>query len=175
MDNLALMTDLYELTMAAAYFEDRRFASSTFSLFVREYPPNRGYFVNAGLEDVMAFLDSFHFSSDDLQYLTGLGYFSQEFLSFLEHLRFTGDIFAMPEGRLFFKDEPILEVTGPIIEAQLVESMIINIINFSVSIATKAARCINASGGRSLIDFSLRRTHGTDARHAQQIALVGGI
>lgn len=163
MNNLGLMTDLYELTMAAAYYKNKRFAPAAFSLFIREYPPHRGYFVSAGLKDVLDFLEFFQFSLDDLEYLEGLDRFSQEFLHFLEHLRFSGDVFAIPEGRLFFKDEPVLEVTAPVIEAQLLESLVINIMNLSVSIATKAARCVYASGGRGLVDFSMRRTHGTDA------------
>ena len=163
MENLALMTDLYELTMAAAYYKDKHFAPATFSLFIRDYPPHRGYFVCAGLKDVLDFLEFFQFSLDDLEYLDGLNRFSRDFLGFLEHLRFTGDVFAMAEGRLFFRDEPVLEVTAPVIEAQLIESLIINIMNLSISIATKAARCVHAAGGRHLVDFSMRRTHGTDA------------
>ena len=163
MNSPALMTDLYQLTMAAAYFKSNRTAPATFSLFVRAYPIHRGYFVSAGLEDVLDFLELFRFSPDDLEYLAGLKRFSQDFLSFLEHLRFTGDVFAISEGRLFFKDEPVIEITAPIIEAQLAESMIINIMNLSVSVSTKAARCVHASGGLDLIDFSMRRTHGTDA------------
>ena len=163
MNDQALMTDLYQLTMAAAYFKNNRTAPATFSLFVRAYPIHRGYFMSAGLEDVLDFLELFRFSTDDLEYLASLNRFSQDFLNFLEHFKFSGDVFAIPEGRLFFKDEPVIELTGPIIEAQLAESMIINIMNLSVSVSTKAARCVHASGGIDLIDFSMRRTHGTDA------------
>jgi nicotinate phosphoribosyltransferase len=161
--NWELLTDLYELTMAAAYYDRGMFGPATFSLFIRGYPPHRAYFVNAGLEDVLTYLESFHFSENDLAYLKSMGLFSQEFLDYLAGLQFTGDVYAVPEGRLFFKDEPILEVTAPIIEAQLVESFVINRINLQVAIATKASRCVHAAKGRRLVDFSLRRTQGTDA------------
>jgi nicotinate phosphoribosyltransferase len=161
--NPALLTDLYELTMAGVYYRYKKFEPATFSLFIRKYPPNRGYFVNAGLEDVLEFLESFHFVQEDLDYLQTTKLFSQDFLHYLSGLRFTGHVFAIPEGRIFFKDEPILEITAPIIEAQLVESLVINFINLQVSIATKASRCVYAAKGRGLVDFSLRRTQGTDA------------
>ncbi len=161
--NLALLTDLYELTMAAAYYHHRMFAPATFSLFIREYPAHRAYFVSAGLEDVLDFLESFRFEQEDLDFLDSTGMFQQDFLQYLSSLSFTGDVFAIPEGRLFFKDEPVLEVTAPIIEAQLVESLVINMINLQVTLATKASRCFWAAGGRNLVDFSLRRTQGTDA------------
>jgi nicotinate phosphoribosyltransferase len=159
----SLLTDLYELTMAACYYRERMFGSATFSLFVREYPPGRGYLVSAGLEDVLDFLEEFSFSREDLDYLARTEMFSESFLDYLGSLRFTGDVVALREGSLFFRDEPILEVTAPIPEAQLVETYIINQINMQASLATKAARCVHAAGGRNLLDFSLRRTHGTDA------------
>jgi len=162
-NNLALMADFYEFTMAAAYYQNRMFAPATFSLFIRDYPPHRGYFVSAGLEEVLEFLESFHFTQEDLDYLTTTGLFSEEFLQYLSRLKFTGNVFAIPEGRIFFKDEPILEVTAPIIEAQLVETFVINAINLQVTLATKAARCVYVSRGRKLVDFSLRRTQGVDA------------
>ena len=108
LNDQALMTDLYQLTMAAAYFKNNRTAPATFSLFVRAYPIHRGYFMSAGLEDVLDFLELFRFSTDDLEYLASLNRFSQDFLNFLEHFKFSGDVFAIPEGRLFFKDEPVV-------------------------------------------------------------------
>ncbi len=161
--NKAMLTDLYELTMAASYFEHKIAAPATFSLFIRKYPPDRGYFVSAGLEYVMDFLESFGFDQEDLDYLDSKNLFSHDFLDYLSRLRFTGDVHAIPEGRIFFKDEPILELTAPIIQGQLVETFIINAINFGVIIATKASRCIQAARGKILVDFSLRRTHGADA------------
>jgi len=160
---LALLTDLYELTMAQGYFQRRKFESATFSLFIRSYPPNRGYFVCAGLEDVLDFLQGFAFDREALDYLRSTHIFAPEFLDFLKGLRFTGEVWAVPEGRLLFKDEPILEVTAPVIEAQIVETFIINQINLQTLIATKASRCVHAARGRAVVDFSLRRTHGIDA------------
>jgi nicotinate phosphoribosyltransferase len=162
-DNLALLTDLYQLTMAQAYFQSQRLAPSTFSLFIRSYPPNRSYFVAAGLRDVLEFLEQFEIDSAGIDYLRSRRMFTGDFLDFLQGVKFTGEVWAIPEGRLFFKDEPVVEVTAPIVEAQIVETFIINQINFQSLIATKAARCVQAAGGRSVVDFSLRRTHGIDA------------
>ncbi len=162
-DHLALLTDLYQLTMAQSYFHSRKFESATFSLFIRSYPPGRGYFVSAGLEDVLSYLADFVFDEEAVGYLRSTGLFSEDFLKFLKGLRFTGDVWALLEGRLFFKDEPILEITAPIIEAQIVETFVINQINLQTLIATKASRCVHAAQGRSVVDFSLRRTHGIDA------------
>lgn len=159
----ALLTDLYELTMAQGYFQCKKLEPATFSLFIRKYPPERGYFVAAGLEDVLDFLEGFSFGDQDIDYLRSTGIFAAEFLDFLRGLRFTGAVWAVPEGRLVFKDEPILEVSAPIIEAQLVETFIINQVNLQTMIATKASRCVHAAQGRAVIDFSLRRTQGIDA------------
>ena len=162
-DEPGLLTDLYELTMAQTYFEHDMSASATFSLFVRSYPPNRSYFVAAGLEDVLGFLASFRYPKESIDYLRSTGIFSSEFLDYLLQLRFTGSVWAVPEGRLFFAGEPVAEITAPIIEAQLVETYIINQINLQSLIATKAARCFWAARGKSLMDFSFRRTHGVEA------------
>jgi nicotinate phosphoribosyltransferase len=162
-DNLALLTDLYQLTMAQGYFQSQRLAPATFSLFIRSYPPNRSYFVSAGLQDVLEFLEQFKMDSAGIDYLRSRRMFTDDFLDFLKQLKFTGEVWAIPEGRLFFKDEPVMEVTAPIVEAQIVETFIINQINFQSLIATKAARCVHAAGARSVVDFSLRRTHGIDA------------
>ena len=158
-----LALDLYELTMAASYFENRKSERAAFSLFVRDYPPGRRYFVSAGLEDVLGYLTNLKFEKNDIDYLRSLGLFTGEFLSYLREFRFTGEVFAIPEGRLFFADEPVLEVEAPLIEAQLVETCLINLVNLQVMIATKASRCLQAAGPRRLIDFSLRRTQGLEA------------
>ena len=163
LQDLGLLTDLYELTMAQTYLERGMGDPATFSLIIRSYPVNRGYFVSAGLEDVLAYLQEFRFSQSDLKYLESTGIFSLRFLDFLEGVRFTGDVWAIPEGRLFFANEPVLEVTAPIIEAQIVETFIINQVNLQSMIATKASRCVWAAKGREVVDFSLRRTHGIDA------------
>jgi nicotinate phosphoribosyltransferase len=157
------LTDLYQLTMAQAYFREQRTATATFSLYIRSYPPNRGYFVSAGLQDVLDYLEDFAFDGAALDYLAEQKLFSEDFLHYLVDLKFTGSVWAIPEGRIFFKDEPILEITAPIIEAQIVETFVINQIHFQSLIATKAARCVDAAGRRPVVDFALRRTHGTDA------------
>jgi len=162
-DSLALLTDLYQLTMAQTYFQSQRLDPATFSLFIRSYPPNRGYFVAAGLQDVLEFLEQFAVDSTGIDYLHSRRLFADDFLDLLKGLKFTGDVWAIPEGRLAFKDEPFLEVTAPIIEAQIVETFIINQVNLQSLIATKAARCVHAAGGRAVVDFALRRAHGIDA------------
>ncbi len=163
MNSLALFTDLYELTMAASYFQHRMFAPATFSLFVRKLPPDRGFLVAAGLEEVLHFLETFSFSSEDLAFLQQTGRFQPAFLDYLAELRFTGDVYAMPEGRVIFANEPLLEITAPVIEAQMVETYVINALHLQTLIASKAVRCVSAAPGRTLIDFALRRTHGLDA------------
>lgn len=162
-DELGLFTDLYQLTMAESYFAHRRNQVATFSLFIRSYPPHRSYFVAAGLATALEYLEHVRFSPAALEYLQHTGRFSEDFLTYLQGWRFQGDVWAMPEGSVFFVNEPVLEVTAPLIEAQLVESFLVNAIHIQTLIATKAARCVQAARGRSLIDFSLRRTHGTDA------------
>ncbi len=162
-ERFELLTDLYELTMAASYFENGMADPATFSLFIRKYPPGRAYFVAAGLEDFLEYIVNFRFSESDLAYLDITGTFSHDFLHYLKNVRFTGTIRALAQGEIFFKDEPILEVTAPIIEAQILETFAINTINLQSMIATKASRCVHAAGGRRLVDFSLRRTHGIDA------------
>ncbi|MGH7797260.1 MAG: nicotinate phosphoribosyltransferase [Candidatus Binatia bacterium] len=162
-ENQTLLTDLYQLTMAQAYFRERRTDTATFSLFIRSYPPDRGYFVSAGLQDVLEYLESFSFDTAAIDFLTAQKLFSPDFLNYLAGLRFTGQVWAIAEGRIFFTDEPVIEVTAPIIEAQIVETFIINQIHLQTLIATKAARCAHAAGGRPVVDFALRRTHGSDA------------
>lgn len=171
----ALFTDLYELTMAACYFDHGMSEEATFSLFIRDYPPARRYFVSAGLDEVLHYLAELRFDAEELDYLEKTGLFKPAFLSHLEKFRFSGDVYALPEGRLFFVNEPVLEVTAPIIEAQVVETFIINAVNLQVMIATKASRCVQAAGGRTLVDFSLRRTQGTDAGlKAARASYIGG-
>jgi nicotinate phosphoribosyltransferase len=160
---LALLTDLYQLTMAACYFDQDMHEEATFSLFIRKYPPHRGYFVAAGLEEALRYLETLRFAEDDLAYLASTGLFSAKFLDYLKGVRFSGEVFALPEGSIFFKDEPVLEVSAPVIEAQLAETFIINAVSLQTLIASKAARSFAAAQGRPLIDFGLRRCQGTDA------------
>ena len=162
-EDLGLFTDLYELTMTQVFFRQEMFAPATFSLFIRRYPPNRAYFVSAGLEDVLDYLAAFRFEDAALDHLRSVGRFTEDFLNYLASLRFTGSLRGIPEGRLSFANEPLLEITAPLIEAQLVETYVINQMNLQVMLATKAARCVWAAQGRPLSDFASRRTHGTDA------------
>ena len=158
-----LFTDLYELTMAASYFAHQVFDTATFSLYIRDVYATRNFFVAAGLDQVLDELAAFRFSDPDISYLHSTGRFSKHFLDYLRQLRFTGDVYAMPEGTVFFANEPVMEVTAPIVEAQLIETFVLNTIGFQTMIASKAARCFHAAEGRPLIDFSLRRTQGQDA------------
>jgi len=157
-----LFTDLYQLTMAASYFDRHIEEHATFSLFVRS-SASRNFFVTAGLEAVLDELACFAFSNKEIAYLKDTGLFADDFLSYLKTLRFAGDIFSMPEGSIFFADEPVLEVTAPILQAQIIETYLLNTIGSQSLFASKGARCMHAADGRPLIDFSLRRTQGQDA------------
>ena len=172
--SVALLTDLYELTMTAALFADGRAEVPTvFSLFVRSLPPSRGYLVAAGLDDVLAHLERFRFTGDDLDGLRSLALFDAPFLDWLGELRFSGRVRAVPEGRLVFGSEPLVEVRAPFGLAQLLETYLLNQVTLQTVLATKAARCRHAAAGRPVIDFSLRRAHGTDA--GMKVARAAGI
>ena len=161
--------------MAASYLRRNMVEPATFSLFMRKLPPSRGFLVAAGLEDCLAFLEGFGFAASDLDYLREIG-FDAETLDRLRGLRFTGEVWAIPEGRVVFAHEPLLEVTAPIAEAQLVETFLLNQVTFQTALATKAARCRVAAGERvELVDFSFRRTHGVEAgmAAARTSAMVG--
>jgi nicotinate phosphoribosyltransferase len=175
MENAALFTDLYELTMAASYFREGMRGPATFSLFVRRLPRGRAFLVAAGLEDVLEYLRSFQSTAEALDFLRTLGGFPEDFLEFLRGLRFTGDVRAVPEGTVLFADEPLLEIAAPIIEAQLVETAVINLCHYPTLVASKAARSVIAAGGRSVVEFGLRRTPGLDAgmKAARSAYLVG--
>jgi nicotinate phosphoribosyltransferase len=158
----ALITDLYELNMAASYLRRGMAGPATFSLFVRRLPPSRGFLVAAGLEDCLSFLEDLHFDDEDLAWLAELD-FPPDIVDSFRTMRFTGDVHAVPEGRIVFANEPLLEVTAPIAEAQLIETYLLNQITFQTTLATKAARCRLAAGDIELVDFSLRRTQGVEA------------
>lgn len=160
---ITLLVDLYELTMAQAYFIYKDNARATFDLFAREIPANRAYLVACGLQDALEYIKNLSFGREDVAYLKKQNLFSTAFLRYLENFRFHGDIWAMPEGTVFFPGEPVIRVTAPIIEAQIIESFLLNTINLQAMIASKAARVVFAAGGRGVYDFSLRRTHGQDA------------
>lgn len=171
----ALFTDLYELTMAASYLREGMRGPATFSLFVRQLPRERSFLVAAGLEDVLSFLRDFRFSDDALSYLDSLDLFDPVFLEFLRRLRFTGLVRAVPEGTVIFQNEPLLEITAPIIEAQLVETAVLNLVHLQTLLASKAVRCVLAARGRPVVEFGLRRTHGIDAgMKAARCAFIAG-
>jgi nicotinate phosphoribosyltransferase len=171
----ALFVDLYELTMSASYAAHDLDQPATFDLFARHLPPGRGYLVSCGLDPALEYLERLHFGPDALDYLRSLELFDESFVSLLSTLRFTGEVRAIPEGELVFPNEPILQVTAPLIEAQLVETFLLNCIGYQTLIATKAARVATACGDRTFVDFSPRRDHGTDAgMKTARASYVGG-
>jgi nicotinate phosphoribosyltransferase len=159
----ALLTDLYQLTMAQAYFELGMHEPAVFELFVRRLPATRQFLLAAGLEQALDYIEGLSFSEEDIAFLGTLGRFRANFLDQLRTVRFTGAVHALPEGSPFFAAEPILRVSAPILEAQLLESRLLNIVHFQTLIASKAARCVLAARGRQLIDFGMRRAHEADA------------
>jgi nicotinate phosphoribosyltransferase len=158
-----LLTDLYELTMLQAYFEEQMREVAVFSLFVRRLPERRNYLMACGLDDVLAFLETLRFDQAALTYLDSLGRFSTRFLQYLDQLRFTGDVYAVPEGTPVFANEPLVEIEAPIAEAQLVETFVMNQVHLQTVLASKASRVVEAARGRQVVDFGWRRMHGTDA------------
>jgi nicotinate phosphoribosyltransferase len=163
LQDAALFTDFYELTMGAAYLREGMNDPATFSLFVRRLPTDRQFLVAAGLADVLAFLQDFRVTPAAIAYLRSLGRFDDAFLKFLGDLRFTGSVRAVPEGTPVFAEEPLVEVTAPLIEAQMVETAVINICHLQTMLASKAVRSVLAARGRPVVDFGLRRAHGVDA------------
>lgn len=161
--NAALLTDLYELTMLDSYFELGMNDIAAFDLFVRRLPPSRNYLVACGLEHFLRYLENFSFSPEGLFYLESLGQFSKAFIDSLRTFRFTGDVYAVPEGTVVFANETILEVVAPLPQAQVVETFVMNQVHLATMAASKAARSLTAGKGRSIIDFGLRRMHGADA------------
>lgn len=158
-----LLTDLYQLTMLQGYHDVGMEETAVFEFFVRRLRPGRGFLLAAGLEQSLDYLEQLHFSSEELEWLASTQGFSPAFLASLETLRFTGDVHAMPEGTVFFPNEPILRVTAPIAEAQLVETRLINLLHLETLIASKAARSVLVAPGKLLVDFGLRRAHGAEA------------
>ena len=174
-DDLALFTDLYELTMAASYFAHGLDHEATFDLFVRALPKHRQFLVAAGVDDAVDYLEGLCFEPPAIDYLRGLGLFAEPFLGYLEALRFTGDAWAVAEGEVVFGNEPLLTVTAPLIEAQLAETFLINCVTSQTMIASKAARVALACGARPFVDFSARRDHGLDAAfRGARAAVIGG-
>ena len=158
-----LLTDLYQLAMIQAYLEHGETKTAVFEFFVRRFPERRGFLVAAGLEQALDFLENLRFSAEEIDWLARSGRFSTTLLDHLADFRFTGDVHAMPEGTVFFADEPILRVAAPLPQAQLVETRIMNVLHYQSLIASKAARMMLAARGKLLVDFGLRRAHGAEA------------
>ncbi len=173
--NLTLLTDLYELTMMQGYYEKGQNENVIFDVFFRQSPCNNGYSVCAGLDQVIDYIKNLHFTYDDVDYLRGLGIFKEDFLHYLSGFHFSGDIYAIPEGTVVFPKEPLLKVVAPIMEAQLVETAILNIINHQSLIATKTSRIVFAANGDGIMEFGLRRAQGPDAGlYGARAAMIGG-
>lgn len=162
-DNVALFTDLYELTMLEAYWREQRTGTAVFSLFVRRLPPERNFLIACGLDSVLHYLERLRFRDATRDWLRSTGLFDDGFVDWLADFRFTGTVRAMPEGTPVFGEEPILEIEAPLPEAQLVETFVLNQIQLQTMLASKAIRVLHAARGRSVVDFGLRRIHGTDA------------
>ena len=177
--NLGIATDLYQLTMAAGYLANgRQNDVASFELFVRKFPENRSFLVLAGIQQALEYLQNLRFSQEEISYLKSLPVFahvSEDFFVYLKNFRFSGEVWAMPEGTIFFPNEPVLRVTAPLIEAQIVETFLLATINFQTMIASKAARIVEAAQGRSVVEFGTRRAHGMDAGlHAARAAYIAG-
>ena len=173
--NLTLLTDLYELTMMQGYFKTQNTETVVFDAFYRSNPCQGGYAIAAGLEQVIDYIKNLHFFPKDIAYLGSLGIFEQDFLDYLKDFHFSGDIYAIPEGTVVFPREPLVKVIAPIMEAQLVETAILNIINHQSLIATKSARVVLAARGDGIMEFGLRRAQGPDAgTYGARAAMIGG-
>ncbi len=176
MRNLTLLTDLYEITMMQAYFKNNnKNKMAIFDVFYRKNPMDGGYAISAGLEQVIEYINNLHFTEDDINYLASLKIFEDDFLGYLKNFKFTGDIYAIPEGSVIFPREPMLKVIAPIMEAQFIETAILNILNHQSLIATKAARICYAAEGDGIMEFGLRRAQGPDAGiYGARAAVIGG-
>jgi nicotinate phosphoribosyltransferase len=174
--DLALLTDLYQLTMLQAYVAEGMTETAVFDLFARRLPEARNYLIAAGLENALDFLENVRFGEESLKYLDSLGNFSPEFLDYLADFRFTGDVYAVPEGTVVFANEPILEVSAPLPQAQVVETFLLNQMHYQTVVASKAARVVTAAEGRTVVDFGLRRYHGIDAGlKAARASYIAGV
>lgn len=171
----ALFTDLYELTMAQSYLEHHKTGQAVFSLFARRLPRERNFLVACGLQTLVEYLASFRFTPEDLDYLRGLHKFSDSFLTYLRDYRFKGRLYAIPEGRIIFQNEPLLQAEGSLPEVQILETLAVNILHFQTLIAAKAARTFLVSRGKRLVDFGLRRAHmPTAGIFAARAAFIAG-
>ena len=174
--NITMMMDLYEMTMAYGYYNHQAQADRvTFDVFYRKNPDGGGFAIFAGLEQIIEYIENIHFDQDDIDYLRTLGIFSEPFLEFLKTYRFTGDVYAFPEGTIMYPNEPIITVHAPLIDAQIVETAILNQVNHQSLIATKTRRIVRAAKGRAVSDFGARRAHNVDAAvYGARAAYIGG-
>lgn len=174
--NLTMLTDLYQLTMMNGYLKygmDKN--TAVFDMFFRPLQNNSVYAVMAGLEQAIEYINNLHFAEEDLDYLRSLGIFDEQFMDYLRHFKFTGDIYAIPEGTPVFFSEPLLRVKAPIMQAQLIETALLNIINHQTLIATKASKVVYAAGGKGVLEFGLRRAQGPDAGiYGARASIIGG-
>ena len=175
--NISMMMDLYELTMANGYFlsenEDTKVA---FDVFYRKNPDGGGFSIFAGLEQIVEYLLGMHFDDSDIEYLRGLHQFDDKFLEYLRNFKFTGDVYAYPEGTIMYPGEPIVTVVAPLVQAQLVETEILAQVNHQSLIATKAQRIVRSAAGRAVSDFGARRAHNNDAAiYGARAAFIGGV
>jgi nicotinate phosphoribosyltransferase len=161
--NPSMLVDLYELTMSSSYFLSHMNDLSTFELFVRNLPPNRSFLVSAGIDDIVNIVSNFRFEKEDIDYLKSLKIFSDDFLNYLKLFKFSGDLYAIPSGMVYFPKEPTIRITAPRIEAQILETVLLNQFNFQSMIASKCGRIILASRNTPCVDFSPRRDHGIDS------------
>ncbi|MDQ7083166.1 MAG: nicotinate phosphoribosyltransferase [Aquificota bacterium] len=175
MENLGLCTDLYELTMAQSYLEHGKTDTAVFSLFVRKLPENRNFLVSCGLETLVQALERFKFRDEEIKYLKSLRRFKDFFLDFLKEYEFRGNLYAIPEGRIFFQNEPVIQVEGSLPEVQILETLVINTVHFQTVIASKAVRSYLVSRGKALVDFGFRRAHGLEAGiYAARASYIAG-
>ncbi len=175
-NELSLFTDFYELTMLQAYFEEGMTEKAVFSLFVRRLPPHRNFLLSCGLDTVLKYLENLRFGDDALAYLASLKNFTDHFLGWLRDFKFTGEVYAVPEGTPVFANEPLLEIVAPLPQAQLIETYVMNQIHLQTLLATKAQRVVSAAEGRPVVDFGARRIHGIDAAlKAARAFYIGGV
>ena len=176
MRNLTMMTDLYQLTMMYGYYKTKKADQIViFDLFFRKTAANNGYAIAAGLEQAIEYIQNIEFREDDIKYLRSLKLFDEGFLEYIQDFKFTGDLYAMPEGTVVFPNEPMIRVKAPVFQAQFIETAILNIVNHQTLIATKASRVVNAAQGDSIMEFGLRRAQGPDAGiYGARAAIIGG-
>jgi len=174
-DKLELLTDFYEFTMSNGYFKKNKNQIAYFDIFFRKVPDKGGFAIVAGLEQVIEFVQNLKFDKDDIEFLRGQNIFSEEYLKYLENFKFTGDIWAIPEGTVVFPNEPLITVRAPLIEAQLLETALLTIINHQSLVATKTSRIVRAAKNRAVMEFGARRAHGTSAAiYGARAAIIGG-